>query len=717
MRGAQGSPHRKNVNSAGRTNLLKRLLFASIKIGLVVTIIAAIAMSVIIWRARAELPSFEALKSSPNGQMIRIRSRDGQIIQSLGPSFGRWIEYNDIPTDMVNAMIAIEDRRYRSHFGLDPIGIVRSVRERYRRGYWAQGASTITQQLARNIFLNNSRTFGRKFREMILSFAIESKFSKDEILELYLNKVYFGGGAYGIDSASRRFFDHDASTLSLPEAAIIAGLVKAPSRYAPTADAQAAVGRASVVLDAMRQEDMITAAEAASASSAEVKLSQDRSKTSAYYFIDWALPQLDGLIDEREEAIDVWTTVDLSLQAAAQDALRNNAPSGVQGALVSMEDDGAVRALVGGLDYRTSNYNRAVVALRQPGSAWKLFVYLAALEAGFLPDDIVSDEPVRIGNWQPRNSGGGYAGRMTVRDAFALSKNTVAAQIGNELGFGTVASMAKRLGISTPVNRNASMVLGTSETRLIELTRAFAVVGNGGKAVEPYGIERVATIDGRELYQRPALNDQPQLLQDNIVKGMTDLLASAVEVGTGRAAQIGRPVAGKTGTTSANKDGVFVGFSSGLTTGVWYGRDDSKRVGGLQGGRAPAAAFGQFMEKAVADRPVQEFEREMELPDWALEPETDFFDFGLGEEGEGGPVYGEDGMPADRRSPDADSRDVPTHQEIIDRALGGRTPRAGQTPSGETDPKPASQPKPPTAANQNDPNAPARPPRQQQTAP
>lgn len=681
--------------------MVKRLFFLTIKVGIVTFIVAAIALAVMVWRARAELPSFDALKSSPNGQMIRIRSRDGSVIQSLGPSFGRWVEYRQIPPVMVDAMVAIEDRRYDSHFGVDPIGILRSIRERYRRGYWAQGASTITQQLARNIFLSNSKTLGRKMREAILALAMESKFSKEEILELYLNKVYFGGGAYGIDSASRRFFDHDATTLSLSEAAIIAGLVKAPSRYSPTADAQAAVSRASVVLDAMQQEGMISSAQAATAVPADVKLSQDEGKTNAYFFIDWALPQLDGLIDEREAPIDVWTTVDLSMQAAAQQALRSNAPGGTQGALVSMEEDGAVRALVGGLDYRESNYNRATVALRQPGSAWKLFVYLAALESGFLPDDIVSDEPIRIGDWQPSNSGGGYAGRMTVRDAFAWSKNTVAAQIGNELGFGTVASMAKRLGITTPVNRSPSMVLGTSETRLIELTRAYDVVANGGLAVDPYGIERVATVDGQLLYERPVNDDRPRLLDENIVRGMTDLLATVIEGGTGRAAQIGRPTAGKTGTTSSNKDGVFVGFSSGLTTGVWYGRDDNRAVGALSGGNAPARAFAQFMGRAVSDRPERPLAREMELPEWSLEPETDFFDFGFGGESDE-PVYDEDGMPRQRPDTPGDMQGAPSHQDVIDRVLrrpgsGAQPARSPQQPQQPAQPQPPSIPPQPSA--------------------
>ena len=313
-------------------------------------------------------------------------------------------------------------------------------------------------------------------REIILALAMETKFSKAQILELYLNKVYFGGGAYGVDAASRRFFDHGAENLTLAEAAIIAGLVKAPSRYSPTADAKAALGRAGVVVAVMQDAGMITAAEAASVKPSLVKMAAEPPQDSVRYFTDWALPQLDGLIDETEKPIDVWTTLDLKMQRAATAAIVANVPRGTQGALVAIDRDGAVKAMVGGTDYVSSNYNRAVTSVRQPGSAWKLFVYLTALEAGFRPEDKVVDEPVEIDGWQPRNSGGNYAGEITVRTAFAYSKNTVAAQIGQEVGTSSIANMARRFGITTPVNTLPSMVLGTSDVRVIDMTRAFAAV-------------------------------------------------------------------------------------------------------------------------------------------------------------------------------------------------------------------------------------------------
>ncbi|MCW1431434.1 PBP1A family penicillin-binding protein [Novosphingobium sp. JCM 18896] len=585
-------------------------------------LLAAIVVVVSVLVAAQSLPTYDKLKSSQVGQMIVVRARDGTELVSLGPSYGKWIPYDQIPQVMKDATVSVEDRRFRSHIGVDPIGIVRSLMVRVESGRWRQGGSTITQQLARTVFLNNNRTFDRKIREAVLAMALEWKFSKDQVLELYLNKVYFGGGAYGIDAASRKFFGHDAKQLSLPEAAIIAGLVKAPSRYSPTADAKAGKERAEVVLSVMQEAGVITAAQRAAADLDGVKPAPEAGQNSARYFTDWALPQLDLILPDNDEPIEVWTTLDPGMQRAATAAVAANAPKGAQGALVSLDRDGAVLAMVGGTDYVTSNYNRATNAVRQPGSAWKLFVYLAALEAGYKPDDRVVDEPVTIQGWSPHNSSRGYAGEIDVRTAFAYSKNTVAAQLGNEVGFGAVASMARRFGITTPVNTLPSMVLGTSDVRLIDMTRAFAAVSAKGASVEPYGILKVTKTDGEEIYRRPAPRGE-LLVPQYVAAGITDLLQSAVATGTGKAAQIGRPVAGKTGTTSSNKDGWFVGFSSGVTTGVWMGRDDAKAVPGLQGGTAPARAFAAYMRYAVARRPVEKFDTELKLPDWQLEPDDE----------------------------------------------------------------------------------------------
>ena len=657
-----------------------------IKAGVIAGLLGVMVLGIFVAIARGEIDSFEDLKASPNGQMIRVRAADGTVIQSLGPSFGRWLDINQLPSEMKDAMVAVEDRRYYIHPGVDPIGITRSLYARAIEGRWTQGGSTITQQLARNIYLNSNKEFGRKIREVILALAMETKFSKDQILELYLNKVYFGGGAYGVDAASRKFFDHGAEDLSLAEAAIIAGLVKAPSHYSPTADAQAAIDRATVVVGVMQDAGMISAAEAAEVKPADVKMAKQQPQDSVRYFTDWVLPQLDGLIDETEKPIDVWTTLDLKMQRAATAAIAANAPRGAQGALVSIDRDGAVKAMVGGTDYVTSNYNRAVTAVRQPGSAWKLFVYLAALEAGFRPEDMVEDKPVEIEGWQPKNSNGQYAGEISLRTAFAYSKNTVAAQLGQEVGTSSIANMARRFGITTPINTQPSMVLGTSETRVIDMTQAFASVGSNGRSITPYGISKVTTIDGEILYTaKPARS--VQLVEDWVAAAMTDLMQTAVATGTGRAANIGRPVAGKTGTTSSNKDGWFLGFSSGLTTGVWMGRDDARAIGGLEGGRAPAQAWAAYMRVAVSGRPVENFATEVTFPE-QLEGE----DFLLGE-GEEGLLLDENGMPIEGdpaledpgAMPGTDPE--PLDDAFIERAIGRREPRSSRDEQGLREPQ------------------------------
>ncbi|WP_375427634.1 transglycosylase domain-containing protein [uncultured Sphingomonas sp.] len=641
------------------------------------------ALVIAVYVTRSQLPSFDQLRSSPNGQMIRVHAVDGSILVSLGPSYGQWLPYGQIPQVMRDATVSVEDRRFRRHPGVDPIGLARAAKVRIERGRWTQGGSTITQQLARNVFLSSQKKFGRKFREWILALAMERKFSKDQILELYLNKVYYGGGAYGIDAASRRFFGHGAGRLSLSEAAVIAGLVKAPSNYSPTADAEAAQGRAGVVLNTMIETGAITPAEAADADPEDLRLEPAPRQNSVRYFTDWALPQLDLLIDEQDAPLEVWTTLDPAMQRAADAAIRAQTPAGTQGALVSLDRDGAVRAMVGGRDYVSSIYNRATQAQRQPGSAFKLFVYLAALENGHKPEDSLVDEPVTIEGWSPRNDSRRNSGAVTLRTAFAYSLNTIAAKLGQEVGFSTVADMARRFGITTPVNTRPSMVLGTSNVRLIDMTRAFASVASKGVAVVPFGITRVSA-NGEEIY-RHEVDRSRVLVAPYVAAQMTDLLQTAVNAGTGREAQIGRPVAGKTGTTTSAKDGWFLGFSSGLTTGVWMGRDNARPVAGLSGGRAPARAFAQFMRAAVAKRPIEQFETEVTLPEWQLEPDEESY-FGAPDnttfvDENGNPfAVGEEAPATAPAPPEFDPRPAPPtpqegspermDQDWIDRATG-----------------------------------------------
>ncbi len=629
-----------------------RVFLTLLKIGVGLGILGGILLVAAVATSMASLPSYERMMRSPIGQAIQIKSADGAVLVSVGPSYGEWLRYSEIPQVMVDAMIAVEDRRFPWHPGVDPIGTARALYVNTKAGRKVQGGSTITQQLARNIFLTNQRAYGRKVREAILALAIEQRFSKEEILALYLNRVYFGGGAYGIDAASRKFFGHSARTLKLEEAAIIAGLVKAPSRYAPSADAERARGRASVVLDTMTEAEKISSPEAERAKLAldSLRFAPQPRQNNVRYFTDWALTELETLTDETTEPLVVTTTLISSMQKAGEEAIIATAPEGAQGALVAMSTDGAIRAMIGGRDYVSSIYNRAATARRQPGSAFKLFVYLAAIEDGVTPDDVYVDEPLTIENWSPKNSDGKYRGEISVRDAFALSVNTVAVQLAARVGFDTVADMARRFGISTPISTKPSMALGTSDVTLLDMTSAYAAVARGGMEVRPFTISRIETARGDVLYERSAAEPR-MLVAPWVAARMTELLQAAVETGTGRAAQIGRPMAGKTGTTSSNKDGWFIGFTGDLVAGVWMGRDDARAVRGLQGGRAPAQAFAAFMRVATQGMPAQPLTTDVALDGAGLEPDSEVY--GLTPDADG--TAGADG--ADRRLANPDVYD------------------------------------------------------------
>lgn len=602
--------------------------------GIVALLVLAAAVSVVM----TQLPSYDELRRSPVGQTVQVLARDGSPIVTLGPSYGRWLSFSEIPPAMAEAMLAVEDRRFWRHPGIDPVGVARALKVRLERGRFAQGASTITQQLARNIFLTNVKSFDRKLREAVIALAMEQKFSKQQILELYLNRVYFGGGAYGVDAASRRFFGHPASELDTAKAAVIAGLVKAPSRYAPSADPERARARAATVVAVMADAGAITPEEAraAAAEVATLRFIAPPRAGEGRYFADWVLAQLDQLTDEAVAPLVVHTTLDPAMQAAAEAAEAAAGPAEAQLALVAMERSGAVRAMVGGRDYATSNYNRATIAQRQPGSSFKLFVYAAALEDGFEPDTIVRDEPVRIGNWSPRNSTRGYAGDVTLTTAFARSINTVAVRLAERVGFRTVADMARRFGITTRIDTRPAMALGASEATLLEMTQAYAVVANEGRAVKAYGIERVTTGDGVELWRRLPPEPRVVITPDTAAK-LTRMMKAAVETGTGRAAQMGRELAGKTGTTSDNRDGWFLGFTSDLVAGVWMGRDDARPVPGLAGGQAPARAFALFMGRASRGLPAGQLTTELASNADFGEPDAEVW----GLDGMGGPVEGD----------------------------------------------------------------------------
>lgn len=602
-------------------------LQAVVALGLVGVIALVIGVAI----SYAGLPDFNTLKRSPNGQPIEVRAADGTVLVSLGPSYGEWLPASRIPASMKDAIIAVEDRRFTWHPGFDPIGTTRSLLANIRAGRRVQGGSTLTQQLARNLFLTSTKTYGRKGREVILALAMERKFSKDAILELYLNRAYFGGGAYGIDAASRRFFGHSAERLTTAEAAIIAGLVQAPSRYAPSANAEAARRRARTVLATMVDSGVISPAEAQAADPSGVTFTRQSREASVRYFTDWVIAELDNYIDEPFAPLQVMTTLDPKMQAAAEAAVTAHTPKGAQGALMAIDSRGGIKAMVGGRDYVASNYNRAVTARRQPGSAFKLFVYAAAFESGLTPEDEAEDKPLTIGNWSPRNFNRRFTGPTTLREAFARSTNTVAVDLASQVGFDTVAETARRFGISTPVSRFPAMALGSSEVTLFDMTQAYATVATGGTEHRAFAITRVTTSDGTILYERDG-GQTRVVVAPVIAARLTDVMATAVERGTGRAARLDRPVAGKTGTTSDSKDGWFIGFTPGLTAGVWIGRDDARRIPGLGGGGAPARVFASFMGRALAGTEAQPLTLPPD-PDAAPPIEPDAEIYGLTETG------------------------------------------------------------------------------------
>ena len=618
--------------------------------GLALAVVAALGVGLAVAWRMSSLPSYQELRRSPQGQSVVIRAADGTELVTVGPSYGDWLRYDEIPPAMVDAMKAVEDRRFDWHPGVDPIGIVRSAIVNARAGRKVQGASTITQQLARNLFLTANQDYGRKISEQIYALALERRFTKQQILELYLNRVYFGGGAYGIDAASRKFFGHSARELSMPEAAIIAGLVKAPSRYAPTADPERARSRAKIVLLTMADAGAISAAQASAADIAGVRFVVDRDQGDVRYFTDWVLTQLETLTDEAVAPLVVTTSLNPRHQRAAEAAVHTQPLAGTQAAIVAMQPDGAVTAMVGGRDYATSIYNRAVTSVRQPGSSWKLFDYLVALENGMTPDSTVVDEPITISGWSPRNSNGRYLGTMTLRQAFALSVNTVAVRLGQQFGFDSVAGMARRFGITTPIDERPAMALGASDVRLIELTAAYAAIAADGIEVRPWAIQSVTTSEGQVLYNRTP-DTRRVLVAPFVAQHMRNLLRAAVETGTGKAAQIGRPLAGKTGTTSSNKDGWFMGFTPDLVAGVWMGRDDARAVPGLAGGQAPARVFRAFMSQAMEGVAPSDLEDQVAPPEGYTATEPDQEAYGIAPGGELFPPAGGRGGDAGRLDP------------------------------------------------------------------
>ena len=541
---------------------------------------------------------------------VKILSVNGKLVANRGVTGGEAVRLSQMSPYIPQALVAIEDRRFRSHFGVDPIGLARATVKNLIAGHIVEGGSTITQQLAKNLFLKPERTFGRKVQEVILSLWLETKFTKNEILEIYLNRVYFGSGSYGVDAASRRYFSKSSRDVNLAEAALLAGLLKAPSRLSPARSPKRAEKRAQVVLGAMRRAGFITSREAATALSMPTTHAKSYWTGAENYVADWIMSDLKTLVGEIDQDIIVDTTLDLGLQKSAEETIRKALEKSggkyqvSQGALVSLDGLGAVRALVGGRNYAESQFNRALDARRQPGSAFKPFVYLAALELGRTPQSVRNDAPVRIGKWRPKNYDNKYRGPVTLKTALSKSLNTIAAQLVMEVGPKMVVRLAHRLGINSPLKANASIALGTSEVSLMELTGAFAPFANGGYLARPHVIKRVTTLKGRVLYQRQS-GESVRVIDPVRLGQMNAMMIDVVRNGTGRAARIrGWQVAGKTGTSQAFRDGWFIGYTSNLTTGIWFGNDDGTPTKKLTGGSLPARAWSRFMQAAHNGVPV-----------------------------------------------------------------------------------------------------------------
>jgi penicillin-binding protein 1A len=539
---------------------------------------------------------------------IRVLARDGSLIGERG-GVDDYVPLDLMPRTMVNAVIATEDKRFFEHHGIDPLGLLRAAIANARAGHFVQGGSTLTQQLAKNLYLSSDRTFARKLQEFSLALWLESRLSKSDILELYLNRMYLGGGAYGVDAAARRYFGKPARNLMLAEAALVAGLLKAPSKYSPVSNAEYARSRGRIVLAQMRSAGFITAEEEreAGAQMAGMPQASRTPDAGAEYAVDYVLDALPPEARSGGEDIVVETTLDKPLQVRASEILsRNIAARGAelqasQAALIVLGTDGAIRALVGGRSYQESQFDRAVRARRQPGSAFKPFVYLAALEAGYTPDSMVEDLPVSVSGWAPRNDNGEYQGTMTMRAALSRSVNAVAVRLALKLGPARVAAAARRLGIQSPLRTDASLALGTSEVTLLELAGAYDVFANGGRAVEPYVLRRVVTRSGMVLYTH---QPQPpvQAVAPAQVAAMTDMLNATLTSGTGRRAALPYAAAAKTGTSQGFRDAWFVGYSADVTTGVWVGNDDGTAMNRVVGGSLPADIWHEVMLAAHQGR-------------------------------------------------------------------------------------------------------------------
>ena len=585
--------------------------------GLVGFLWLGLAMGALIFYYALDLPDTDDLWKTGSQPELSIYARDDGLVARRGRRGGRPMRFDDFPPHLVEAVIAIEDRRFFSHFGLDPRGLLRALAVNMRQGRLAQGGSTLTQQLAKNVFLTPERSFKRKVQELLLAFWLEAHFSKQDIMALYLNRVYFGSGAYGVQAAAETYFSRPVQNLTRVEAAMLAGLLKAPSRYAPTRDPAAAARRARIVIAAMQDAGFINAELAAEMAGQDIIIT-NRSTDGAHYAVDWTLDQLPDFVGRPRADLDVMTTLDRPMQLAAERAInrvlaaQGEARQAGQAAMVVMTPDGAIRAMVGGRAYGKSQFNRAVQARRQPGSAFKPVVYLAALENGLAAGDVFDDAPLSINGWSPKNYDGRYRGAVTAGEAMAHSLNTVAVQISEQTGRDKVIDMARRLGLSGRLRAHPSLALGTFEVSLLQLTAAYAHFANGGQQVVPHIIQAVISASGQSLYDRLAPVALP-VVDGRHIGVLNNMLRAVMTIGTGRAARLdGIALAGKTGTSQNWRDAWFIGYSGALVVGVWVGNDDGAAMARVSGGGLPAEIFAAFMAEQ------KELAASVALPEGAL---------------------------------------------------------------------------------------------------
>lgn len=573
-----------------------------------------------------DMPDIRQIAQPERRPAITLLADDGTVFARYGDLHGERVSISSVPPHLIHAILAIEDRRFFDHFGVDVFGLMRAAYHNFKAGRVVQGGSTITQQLAKNLFLTPERTTRRKVQEMLLAFWLEKTYSKEQILTAYLNRVYLGAGAYGVDAAADVYFGKPVAALNLRECALLAGLLRAPSRFAPTNNPELALARAKTVLGTMVEAAYITEVEK---QAALAKVPEPQRKPNATgdgrYFADWIVDQVNALLENAPQDIVVLTTLDTKLQRVAERKLESmlsaegTTKKVEEGAVVSMTRDGAVRVLVGGRDYDNSQFNRVTQAMRQPGSSFKPVVYLAAIQQGLTPDEVFDDSPVTIGKWSPKNYDGKYRGSVTAREALAESINTVAVRLLQRVGVSQVVETARALGVTSALEPDLSLALGTNTLTPLELTGVYAALATGGRAVTPYGIKEIRSRDGKVLYQREEVN-LPVTVNPESVATLVDMMTSVVSFGTGRRAALDRPVAGKTGTSSDYRDAWFLGFSSTYVTGVWLGNDDNKPMAKVTGGSLPAALWHDYMVEAEAGKAARPLLDELTAPQRRPEP-------------------------------------------------------------------------------------------------